>query len=169
MAPQPPPLRCADRSSAGHGGPMKRNPLRDRRGFTLIELMVVIVILGILALYIGPKIMGRPEEAKQVKARMDIASLETALKLYKLDTGSYPSTEQGLQALISAPETGNAAQKWRKGGYLEKSRVPNDPWGNDYVYISPGVNNDFDIISYGADGVPGGEDENKDINSWEFE
>ncbi len=141
----------------------------DSRGFTLIELMVVIIILGILAMYVGPKIMGRPEEAKQVKAKVDISALETALKLYKLDSGVYPSTDQGLQALVEKPETGNVPTKWREGGYLEKNKVPKDPWGNEFVYISPGVHGDFDIISYGSDGVPGGEGQNKDINNWEIE
>jgi len=142
----------------------------NHRGFTLIELMVVVIILGILALYIGPKIMGEPEKAKRVKVKMDIASLETALKMYKLDNGVYPSTEQGLQALVEAPESGVIPKKWRKGGYIEKNKVPKDPWGNEFVYISPGVNGDFDIISYGLDGVPGGEgDDNKDINNWEIE
>lgn len=141
----------------------------DRRGFTLIELMVVIVILGILAGLIVPRIMGRPEEAKQLKAKMQIESLETALKLYKLDTGMYPDTEQGLQALVESPETGIIPKKWRKGGYLEKGRLPKDPWENEFVYLSPGLRGDFDIISYGADGVPGGEDKNKDINNWEIE
>jgi general secretion pathway protein G len=141
----------------------------ENQGFTLIELMVVIIILGILAMWVAPKIMSRPEEAKQVKARLDIQNLETALKLYKLDNGSYPSTDQGLQALVELPESGTIPKKWKKGGYLEKGRVPKDPWGNDFVYLSPGLNGDFDIISYGADGVPGGEDENKDINNWELE
>jgi len=148
---------------------MRQKIKNDSRGFTLIELMVVIIILGILAMYIGPKIMGRPEEAKQVKARIDIAALETALKLYKLDNGVYPSTEQGLLALIEPPETGNIPKKWREGGYLEKRKVPKDPWGNEFVYLSPGVQGDFDIISYGSDGVPGGEGPNKDINNWEVE
>ena len=142
----------------------------NHRGFTLIELMVVVIILGILALYIGPKIMGEPEKAKRVKVKMDIATLETALKMYKLDNGVYPSTEQGLQALVEAPETGVIPKKWRKGGYIEKNKVPKDPWGNEFVYISPGVHGDFDIISYGLDGVPGGEDEEgRDINNWEIE
>ena len=149
--------------------PMLQKMNTDSRGFTLIELMVVIIILGVLAIYIGPKIMGRPEEAKQVKARVDISALETALKLYKLDTGVYPSTDQGLLALVQRPETGNAPNKWREGGYLEKSRVPRDPWGNDFVYLSPGAHGDFDIISYGSDGVPGGETQNRDINNWEIE
>ena len=142
---------------------------KDSRGFTLIELMVVIIILGILAMYVGPKLMGKPGEAKQVKARMDISSLETALKMYKLDNGSYPSTEQGLQALVEKPETGVIPRKWKTGGYMEKGKVPKDPWGYEYIYLSPGLNGDYDIISYGADGAPGGEDENKDVNSWEIE
>ncbi len=142
---------------------------QDNRGFTLIELMVVIIILGILAMYVGPKLMGKPGEAKQVKARLDIASLETALKMYKLDSGAYPGTEQGLQALVEKPETGVVPKKWKKGGYLEKGKVPKDPWGNDYVYLSPGLKGDFDIISYGADGAPGGEDDNMDIKNWEIE
>ncbi|MBW2603135.1 MAG: type II secretion system major pseudopilin GspG [Deltaproteobacteria bacterium] len=141
----------------------------DCRGFTLIELMVVIVILGILAGLIIPRIMGRPEEAKQLKAKIQIESLETALNLYKLDNGAYPDTEQGLQALIEKPETGKLPKKWRKGGYLEKGRLPKDPWGNDYIYLSPGAHGDYDIISYGSDSVPGGEDKDKDINSWEIE
>ena len=142
---------------------------KDSRGFTLIEIMVVIIILGILAVYVGPKIMGRPGEAKQVKARVDISALETALKLYKLDNGKYPTTEQGLQALVEKPETGNVPTKWKEGGYLEKRKVPKDPWKNDFLYLSPGVHGDFDIISYGADGVPGGEGEDQDVNSWEIE
>ena len=139
------------------------------QGFTLIELMVVIIILGILAMWVAPKIMSRPGEARQVKARLDIQNLETALKLYKLDNGPYPGTEQGLQALVEMPEAGTIPKKWKKGGYLEKGRVPKDPWGNDFIYLSPGLQGDFDIISYGADGMPGGEDENKDINNWEIE
>ena len=142
---------------------------KDNRGFTLIEIMVVIIILGILAVYIGPKIMGRPEEARRTKAKVDIAALETALKLYKLDNGIYPSTEQGLQALIEKPESGVVPKKWRDGGYLDKNKVPKDPWGNDFVYLSPGVHGDFDIISYGSDGVPGGEEQNMDVNNWEIE
>ena len=141
----------------------------NQRGFTLIELMVVIVILGILAGLIIPRIMGRPEEARRMKARVQIESIETALKLYKLDNGSYPTTEQGLQALVEAPTVGQLPKAWRDGGYLEKGKVPKDPWDNEFVYLSPGVNSDFDLISYGADGEPGGEDINKDINNWEVE
>ena len=141
----------------------------NSRAFTLIELMVVIVILGILAGLIVPRIMGRPEQAKRVKARMQVESIATALKLYKLDNGAYPTTEQGLQALVEVPASGNIPKNWRKGGYLEKGKVPKDPWGNDFVYLSPGMNDDFDLISYGADGTAGGEDNNADINSWESE
>ena len=143
--------------------------IKTNHGFTLIELMVVIVILGILVSFIAPRLMGRPDEAKQVKARVQMESLETAIKLYKLDSGIYPTTEQGLQALVEQPQTGTLPKKWRKGGYLEKGRVPKDPWGNEFVYLSPGAHGDYDIISYGADGVPGGEEFNKDINNWEIE
>ena len=138
-------------------------------GFTLIELMAVIIILGILAGLIIPRIMGRPEEARRVKAQLQIQSLETALQMYKLDNGVYPSTEQGLQALVDPPSVGTFPQKWREGGYLEKGRIPKDPWGNDFVYLSPGVHDDYDLSSYGPDGQEGGEGKDADINSWETE
>jgi general secretion pathway protein G len=152
----------------GQGGSMQPTKSANQNGFTLIELMVVIVILGILAGLIVPRIMNRPEEAKALKAKMQIESIGTALKLYKLDMGSYPTTEQGLQALVTAPATDNTS-RWRKGGYMDKGKVPKDPWGHEFIYLSPGANDDYDIISYGADGVAGGEDNNKDINSWEIE
>lgn len=152
-----------------NGGIMMRHRFGGTIGFTLIELMVVIVILGILAGLIVPRIMGRPEEARRMKARIQIESIETTLKLYKLDNGYYPSTEQGLQALVEPPAVGQLPRAWREGGYLEKGKVPKDPWGNEYVYLCPGIHGDYDLISYGADGEPGGEDKDQDINSWELE
>ncbi|MEE9419427.1 MAG: type II secretion system major pseudopilin GspG, partial [Desulfatiglandaceae bacterium] len=118
---------------------MKRERFCDDRGLTLIEIMVVMVILGILATLIVPRIMGRPEQARRVQARIQIESIETALKLYKLDSGYYPTTEQGLEALVEAPTVGQLPRAWRDGGYMEKGKVPKDPWRNEYVYLSPGV------------------------------
>ena len=138
-------------------------------GFTLIELLVVLVIIGILAGYIGPKIMGHPEEAKRTKAALQIQGIETALKVYKLDNGFYPSTEQGLQALVELPSAGTLPPRWREGGYLEKNKVPLDPWGNEFVYLSAGINGDFDLSSYALHGESGGEGNAKDINNWEIE
>ncbi len=144
------------------------NRFNDKKaGFTLIEVLVVVVILGILATIIVPRIMGRPEEARRVKAQVDIKSIETALSMYKIDNGSYPSTEQGLAALVKKPTTGDIPRKWREKGYLAK--VPKDPWGNEYVYLSPGSSGDYDLMSYGSDGEPGGEGKYADVNSWEIE
>lgn len=136
------------------------------KGFTLIELMVVIVILSILAVYMAPRLVGRDDQARQLRAKVDIEALETALKLYRLDTGRYPTTQQGMEALVEQPE---GVSNWREGGYLEKKRLLKDPWGNEYVYLSPGTQGDFDIISYGADGQPGGEGVDADIKSWELD
>lgn len=144
-----------------------RRPLGYDGGFTLIELMVVIVILGILAGLVIPRIAGRPEDARRMKARVQIESIGTALRLYRLDNGAYPTTGQGLRALVEQPAGGRIPAAWREGGYLERGRVPLDPWGNEYVYISPGVHGDYDLVSYGADGRPGGEGANADVNSWE--
>jgi len=138
--------------------------LTNQRGFTLIEIMVVVVILGILAAIVVPRLLSRPEEARRTKATVDIKSLEESLSLYKLDNGVYPSTEQGLQALVTKPETGHIPTHYHEGGYIK--RVPEDPWGNPYVYLSPGTHGDYDIISYGADGEAGGEGNNADIDSW---
>jgi general secretion pathway protein G len=139
-------------------------------GVHLIELMVVIVILGCSCRYdYSPDIMGRPDEARQAKARIQMEAMESALKLYKLDNGSYPSTEQGLKALVEAPTTGDLPKNWRQGGYLEKGKVPKDPWGNDFVYLSPGSHGDFDLSCLGKDGEAGGEGVDQDINNWEVE
>ncbi len=148
---------------------MIRERYDDRLGFTLIELLVVIVILGILVGIVGVRIMGEPEKAKRTKAQVQIANMETALKLYKLDNGYYPTTEQGLQALVEPPTVGQLPKAWREGGYLEKGKVPKDPWGIEYVYLSPGIHGDFDLLSYGADSEPGGEGNDADINNWELE
>jgi len=143
------------------------NRLRDKRGFTLIEILVVVVILGILAGIVVPRLLDEPEKARRTKASVQIKSLEESVALFKLDNGFYPSTEQGLQALVEKPVNGRIPPRWREGGYIKK--VPKDPWNNEYVYLSPGIHGDFDIISYGPDGEPGGEDDNADINSWEIE
>lgn len=134
------------------------------RGFTLIEIMVVIVILGILASLVVPKIMGRPDEARIVAAKQDMSSILQALKLYKLDNQRYPSTEQGLQALVSKPQAAPIPKNWNAGGYLEK--LPLDPWGNPYRYLNPGVHGEIDVISFGADGAQGGEGSDADIGNW---
>lgn len=133
-------------------------------GFTLIEIMVVMVILGILASLVVPKIMGRPDEARIVAARQDISSIQQALKLYKLDNQRYPTTEQGLQALVAKPAASPVPQNWKRDGYLE--RMPKDPWGMPYQYLNPGLHGEIDIMSLGADGAAGGEGNDADIGSW---
>jgi general secretion pathway protein G len=146
---------------------MKAKRTTRNHGFTLIELLVVMLILGLLIGIVGPKLIGRSDDAKVSAARIQIESLISALKMYKLDTGSYPSTEQGLEALVTQPQSGDVPKNWRTGGYLEKGRVPKDPWGNDYVYLFPGAHGDFDLLSLGQDGLPGGDGYNKDVTSWE--
>ena len=138
--------------------------LNLRRGFTLLEVMVVVVIIGILAALVVPKIISRPDEARAIAAKQDIASLMEALKLYRLDNQRYPSTEQGLQALVVRPASAPLAANWKAGGYVE--RVPRDPWGNPYHYLNPGVRGELDVFSMGADGAPGGEGNDADIGSW---
>ncbi|MBN2383794.1 type II secretion system major pseudopilin GspG [bacterium] len=148
----------------------KKREFKSESGFTLVEIMVVVVILAVLAGLVLPRIMERPEEARRTKARMQIEQLEGALKLFKLDNGFYPSTEQGLVALVMQPTVGRIPKNWKEGGYLEKGIIPIDPWGNQFVYISPGIHNlEYDIESYGPDGEDGGENENKDIESWNIE
>ncbi len=137
---------------------------KDQRGFTLIEIMVVVIILGVLAALVIPRFLDRPEEARRTKAEVDIRSIEEALALFKLDNGFFPSTDQGLKALVVKPETGRIPTRYADNAYLKK--VPVDPWGNPYVYLSPGAHDAFDIISYGADGEPGGEGNDADIESW---
>lgn len=143
--------------------------VKGRAGFTLIEIIVVVFILGLLAAIVAPKIIGRTDDAKIADAKVQIRNLETALKLFKIDNGFYPDTQQGLEALIEKPATGRVPAKYREGGYLEHKKVPQDPWGNAYLYVSPGNHSDFDIISYGGDGKEGGEGPDSDIRNWELQ
>jgi len=137
---------------------------RRARGFTLVEIMVVVVIIGILGALVVPKLLGRTGESRVTAAKVDIATMMQALKLYKLDNQRYPTTEQGLNALIAKPTSGPAANGWKEGVYIEK--LPKDPWGNPYQYLSPGVKGEIDVFSYGADGQPGGNGEDADVGSW---
>ena len=137
-----------------------------QRGFTLIEIMVVVVIMGILAALVVPKLMGRTDDARIAAARQDIATLVQALKLYKLDNQRYPTTQQGLQALISKPVEGPPVNGWKEGGYIDK--LPKDPWGNPYQYLSPGIKGEIDLLSFGADGQAGGAGYDADIGSWDL-
>lgn len=147
----------------------KRSPIAmPSRGFTLIEIMIVVVIIGILAGLIAPIIMDRPDQARVTAARNDIQAIMSALKLYRLDNATYPSAEQGLQALVKRPETGNIPRNWKPGGYIE--RLPKDPWGEmDYQYLNPGVHGEIDVFSYGRDRKPGGEGYDADIGTWNLD
>jgi len=129
--------------------------------------MVVVIILGILAGIVVPRLLDEPEEARRTKAQVQIKSIEEALGMYKLHNGYFPTTEQGLQALVEKPETGRIPNNYKEGGYIGK--IPLDPWGNPYIYLSPGVHGDYDLISYGADGEPGGEGKDADVESWNIE
>lgn len=153
---------CADKKRGG-----RKTGIGNEAGFTLIEIMVVVIILALLAGIIIPKIVSRPEEARRAKAVVQIKGIEGALNLFKIDSGFYPSTEQGLEALVSAPTSGEVPSNWKDGGYLKK--VPKDPWKAEYVYLSPGENGEFDLISFGPDHEEGGEGKNADINNWEIE
>lgn len=148
------------------------NDIRTRRrhgtgGFTLIEVMVVVIILGVLAAIVVPKIMDRPDEARITKAKHDIRALTSALNLYRLDNFNYPSTDQGLEALVERPAGTPEAKNWKAGGYLD--RLPRDPWGNPYQYLSPGENGDFDLYTLGADNQPGGEGAAADVGNWNLD
>lgn len=139
--------------------------MRRQKGFTLIEIMVVVVIIGLLATLVLPRVLGRQEQAQIEKAKADIQALSSALKLYKLDNYNYPSTQQGLEALRRKPGGDPPANNWKQGGYIE--RLPTDPWGNPYQYLSPGQHGEYDIWSYGSDGKPGGQDAAADIGNWD--
>jgi general secretion pathway protein G len=146
-----------------HPLPTRRAPTR---GFTLIEILVVIVILGVLAALIVPNVISRPDEARATVARSDIAAIMSALKLYRLDNQRYPTNEQGLAALVAKPEQPPVPANWKPGGYLEK--MPKDPWGRPYVYLSPGVRGEVEVMSFGADGQTGGSGPDADIGSWDL-
>jgi general secretion pathway protein G len=136
--------------------------MKKQSGFSLIEIMVVVVILGILASIVVPKIMGRPDEARVVKAKQDILAIQNALDLYKLDNGVYPTTDQGLAALVTKPTSNPEPRDWKI--YLK--RIPKDPWGRDYLYLSPGEHGEIDIFTLGAEGQPGGTGINAEIGNW---
>ena len=137
--------------------------MRNQRGFSLIEIMVVVVILGILAALVVPKIISRPDEARVVKAKQDVMSIQSALDLYKLDNGTYPTTDQGIAALVQRPTGGSTPNNWQS--YLKS--IPKDPWGRDYLYLNPGEHDEVDVFTYGADGQPGGTGINADIGNWD--
>ena len=140
-------------------------PLQER-GFTLIEIMVVVIIIGLLAAIVAPNVIGRVDDAQITRAKADISQIENALKFYRLDNFAYPSSEQGLEALVTKPNDPNI-KNWKTGGYLD--RVPKDPWGNPYLYLNPGNNGEIDVYTLGSDGKPGGEDAAADIGNWELE
>jgi len=144
----------------------KKTTPRTKRdsGFSLLELMVVVVILSILALVIVPRVIDRPDQARAARAQSDIAALASAVRLYRLDNFRYPTTEQGLQALVSRPATDPVPANWAASGYID--RVPSDPWGTPYQYLSPGVHGEFDVFTFGADGVSGGTGADADIGTW---
>lgn len=144
--------------------------MKNQRGFTLIEIMVVVIILGLLAGIVLPRILGQEEKARIDTAKVQIRALEGALDAFRLDNGFYPTTDQGLSALIKKPEAGRVPDKWREGGYLKPARIPKDPWNKDYLYFAPGnEGHEYEIISYGADNEQGGEGKNADIESWKIE
>ena len=138
-----------------------------QQGFTLIEIMVVVIIIGILAAIVAPNVIGNVDKANITKAKTEIRAFESALKLYRLDNFTYPTTEQGLEALVSKPNDPNL-RNWNPSGYMERSSIPMDPWGNPYQFLNPGNNGEIDIYSFGADGRPGGEGNDADIGNWDL-
>ena len=142
-----------------------RQKLGRQSGFSLIELIAVVAILGILAAVVAPNILGAPGKARVTRAKTDITAVVSALQTYKLDNFNYPTTDQGLKALVEQPTGDPEAPNWQDGGYL--TSMPKDPWGRDYLYVSPGENGDIDVYTLGADGQTGGENENADIGNWE--
>lgn len=145
---------------------MGKNLKARQGGFTLIEIMVVVIILGILAAIVAPNVIGRIDDAQVTRVQQDIRGVENALKFYRLDNFAYPTTEQGLEALVTRPADPNI-RNWKSGGYLD--RLPKDPWGNPYQYLNPGQNAEIDIFSYGRDGRPGGEGIDADMGNWNLE
>ena len=142
-----------------------KSSVSKQLGFTLIEVMVVIAIIGIMASLIVPKIMSKPDEARVIAAKQDISTLVQALKLYRLDIGRYPNSQQGLQSLVEKPVIEPVPQNWKTGGYLD--RLPKDPWGNAYQYTNPGARSEIDVFSYGADNKPGGTGFDADLGNWQ--
>ena len=171
---------CSPEEAADYNGPMSESAIARRcvpnarqgaqaspcAGFTLIEIMVVIVILGVLAALVVPSVLSRTDDARIVAAKSDLGAIRQALKLYRLDNQRYPTTEQGLNALAAKPTEPPVPPNWKPGGYLEK--VPVDPWGRAYQYLNPGLKSDVDVFTYGADGTPGGSGADADIGSWDL-
>lgn len=139
--------------------------LRRQGGFSLIEIMVVVIIIGLLASIVAPAVLDRADEARLQKVQADFKAIQTALKLYRIDNYVYPSSEQGLEALVERPTIAPEPRNWKQGGYLDE--LPQDPWGSPYQYLSPGETRDYDIYTLGADGVSGGQDQNADISVWD--